>query len=95
MPDKKLAPKLKAKLRICMSCEWVYRGDPSQCPLCGWPSYGARWVYGNKAYDYEMSQKPWKEKKLFKYEEELNRIIREKARPRHKKIVFKWTYEEE
>lgn len=54
-----------ATLRVCSSCEWIFKAknnDPS-CPKCEFGSYGARWVFGDKAYTYAKTQKPWKEKK--------------------------------
>lgn len=65
-----------AVLRVCMSCEWIYKSDGS-CPLCDWPSYGAHSVYGNQAYEYHKNQTQWKQKKLDQYESELNRFIKE------------------
>lgn len=62
---------MKAKLRVCASCEWIFRGD-TDCPECGFASYGARWVYGDKAYRYELTQEPWKDRKLSKVESELD-----------------------
>jgi hypothetical protein len=62
-----------AKLRVCASCEWVFKLGDSQdcdCPKCGFGSYGARYVYGDKAYTYKKTQKPWKDKvelKTIKY----------------------------
>ena len=66
------------KLRTCASCEWVFHLpeslDPS-CPKCGFGSYGARYVYGSKAYNYINTQVPWKRKKLATYTETLNQEI--------------------
>jgi hypothetical protein len=45
--------------------------------MCGFGSYGARYVYGDKAYKFEKTQKPWKDKKLTDYELKLDKIIRE------------------
>lgn len=65
-----------ANLRVCASCEWVYRFTQSrECPKCGFASYGARWVYGNKCYRYEKTQELWLEKKLTKYEMQLRQEI--------------------
>lgn len=66
-----------AALRVCASCEWVFKATPEnpECPKCGFGSYGARWVYGGKAYRYQKTQEPWKNKKLFRYEMKLNREI--------------------
>lgn len=66
-----------AKLRCCMSCEWIYKGDPGECPKCGWPSYAARYVHGNKAYHYARNQKPWKDKKMANFEHTLEQEIKE------------------
>ncbi|WP_338561809.1 hypothetical protein VRC60_05860 [Erwinia sp. E_sp_B04_7] len=66
---------MKAKLRVCASCEWIFSGGVG-CPKCQFGSYGARYVYGNKAYRYAISQKPWLEKKMsdyaFKLHQEIN-----------------------
>lgn len=64
-------------LRTCASCEWIFKAennDPT-CPKCQFGSYGARYVYGDKAYTYAKTQKPWKDKKMFNYEMKLNREI--------------------
>lgn len=65
----------RAKLRCCASCEWVYKG-PGDCPQCGFASYGARYVFGDKAYRYQYTQEPWKRRALIQRESELLRIIR-------------------
>jgi hypothetical protein len=56
----------RAALRICMSCEWIYKGIDG-CPKCQMPSYGARFVYGDRAYKYAKSQKPWFDRKMAEY----------------------------
>lgn len=67
-----------AALRVCMSCEWVFKlPAPEGCPKCKWGHYGARYVYGDKAYTYARTQKPWFEKKLARRAEELQREIRD------------------
>lgn len=66
-------------LRTCASCEWVFKaknGNPT-CPKCQFGSYGARYVYGDKAYIYAKTQKPWKDKKMFEYEMKLNQEIKQ------------------
>ena len=75
----KLSRKQKATLRVCASCEWIYKKDErsSDCPRCGFSSYAARHVYGDKCYHYFKTQKPWLEKELFRYEMELRREIPE------------------
>lgn len=64
--------------RVCASCEWVFKtlNNPS-CPLCGFGSYSAHYVYGKKAYRYAKTQKPWKDKKLSAFEAKLDRKIQE------------------
>jgi len=52
-----------AKLRVCASCEWIFRDSPV-CPKCGFSHYGARSVYGNKCYKYEKTQQPWLDRKF-------------------------------
>ena len=67
-----------AVLRVCASCEWIFRNHDS-CPKCGFVHYGARYVYGDKAYKYERTQEPWKKKKLLRYEDQLDNEIARKA----------------
>jgi len=71
-----------ATLRVCMHCEWIYKGDPTRCPLCTWPSYGAHYAYGDKAYRLAITQEPWKKRKLDRLEEKLNAFI-ERRRNAH------------
>lgn len=59
-----------ARLRICASCEWIYKGY-HDCPRCGFASYGARYVYGNQAYEYAKTQKPWIDRKVEAYARSL------------------------
>jgi hypothetical protein len=66
----------KVILRVCASCEWIYSGQ-IDCPKCGFGSYSAYYVYGNKCYQYKLSQKPWLEKKLFIYQQKLLKEINE------------------
>ena len=65
-------------LRTCASCEWIFKAENNEptCPKCQFGSYGARYVYGDMAYKYEKTQKPWKEKKLATYEMKLNKKIK-------------------
>lgn len=73
----------QAKLRTCASCEWVFKwqDEKCDCPKCGFASYGARWVYGDKAYTYQRTQEPWKAKKMQSYEFKLNQEIRRHKMP--------------
>jgi|GEM_PF-4442416 len=68
----------QAKLRVCASCEWIFR-DSISCPKCGFGSYGARSVYGDKCYKYESTQQPWLDKKMFAYEMRLLREIKKET----------------
>jgi predicted nucleic acid-binding Zn-ribbon protein len=75
----------KARLRICASCEWIFTIDNQHpqmggCPKCGFAHYGARYVYGAKAYQYGKTQEPWREKKLTAFSLELDAEIR-KTKP--------------
>lgn len=60
-----------AKLRVCASCEWIFKDErhPEMggCPKCGFAHYGARYVYGNKAYRYAKNQQPWFDNKMSIY----------------------------
>jgi len=69
----------KPKLRCCASCQWIFRNGV-ECPKCGFGSYGARYVFGDAAYRYEISQKPWFEAKLASYSSSLYAQIRENQR---------------
>ena len=66
-----------AVLRVCASCEWIYKmgEENSECPKCGFGSYSARSVYGNKAYRYHRTQEPWKEKKMGDYRWKLSKEV--------------------
>jgi hypothetical protein len=68
-----------AQLRVCASCEWIYKGTPCECPKCGFASYGAHWVYGDKAYQYAKTQKPWMDIKMFRYRTKLLNEINDAA----------------
>lgn len=61
-----------ANLRVCASCEWIFSYTKNkECPKCGFASYGAKAVYGNKAYKYAKTQEPWINRKLDAYRIEL------------------------
>lgn len=81
-----------AKLRVCASCEWIFKlnGDDG-CPKCGFAHYGARYVYGNKAYRYAVTQQAWFDKKMSDYAHKLWQEI-ERDNNEHRdlqKYVFK------
>ena len=67
-----------AKLRVCASCEWIYKVENGDigCPKCGFASYSAYYVYGNKAYKYAKTQEPWIKRKMDKYQVILDDEIR-------------------
>lgn len=64
----KLSPQQRARLRVCASCRWIYKVADVMadhgCPKCGGWTYGARWVFGNQAYLYAWTQKPWLDHQL-------------------------------
>lgn len=63
-----------AKLRACASCEWIFSGGV-ECPKCQFGSYGAHYVYGNRAYRYAKTQQPWRDKKVERFILDLRREI--------------------
>ena len=69
----------KSKLFVCASCEWIFKKvDPEYngCPKCNFAYYGAHFVYGNKAYRYFATQKPWKDRKIADYAYELEKEVK-------------------
>jgi dihydrofolate reductase len=74
-----------AVLRVCASCRWIFRWEPGTedkgCPKCQFGHYGARYVFGKKAYRHEKTQEPWKQDKLWKYRLELEKEIDESTPP--------------
>lgn len=64
---------LKAKLRVCASCEWIFKYPEQEhsewggCPKCGFCHYGARYVYGDAAYRHAITQKPWLDNRVAKF----------------------------
>lgn len=64
----------KAKLRVCASCQWIFEGADA-CPKCDFGHYGARFVFGNKAYRYAETQQPWFEQKMADYANSLRKEI--------------------
>lgn len=64
------SPQQRANLRCCASCEWIFEGH-KDCPKCGFASYGARFVYGDRAYRYKRTQQPWMKHKISRYTNEL------------------------
>jgi len=65
----------KVNLRCCARCEWIYSGFDKSCPKCDFVSYSARYVHGNKAYKFSVTQEPWLERKLMDYRLELLKEI--------------------
>lgn len=61
-----LSAQQRAKLKCCASCEWIYK-ESGDCPKCGYCSYGARYVHGDKAYKYNITQTPWINRKMSRY----------------------------
>lgn len=74
----KISTQLKANLRTCASCEWIFSriiGEHPLCPKCGFVTYGARHVHGDNAYRFKKTQKPWKDRRMKDYESQLNQEI--------------------
>lgn len=71
----------RAKLRVCASCEWVFHIEDASvnggCPKCEFAHYGARFVYGDKAYRFVETQEPWMKQKLAIHSAKLHAEIRE------------------
>lgn len=72
----------KAKLRVCASCEWIFdvghqHPEYGGCPKCAFGHYGARYVYGDKAYAYAQTQKPWFDKQMANRAAELHAEIKQ------------------
>jgi hypothetical protein len=65
----------KANLRCCCHCQWIYTGLNKGCPKCEWPSYSARYVFGNKAYKFSVTQEPWLEDRMTDYRMKLLKEI--------------------
>lgn len=73
-----MSAKRTAELRVCGSCEWVFKMTHSvQCPRCGFGSYGAHAVYGYAAYKLAKSQKYWIKKQLIKAEARIAKEAKE------------------
>ena len=68
------SPQQRAALRVCASCEWIFTGNV-ECPKCGFGSYGARHVYGDKAYRFKITQEPWRDQKMANYAHRLYQEI--------------------
>lgn len=76
-----------AALRVCASCEWIFKMTHTvECPRCGFGTYGAHFVYGNNAYRYAKTQKPWFNKQMSKAAESLR--LKAKENP----CCYKATY---
>ena len=77
-----------ARLRVCASCEWVFKFPEkfywkdgtivsTCCPKCGFgASYGARSVYGEKCYRYQKNQQPWLTGKMHQHKLKLLKDIK-------------------
>ena len=59
--------------------------DINGCPKCGFAHYGARFVYGDAAYRYAKSQKPWLERRIAEYSYKLRKEIDDQPQ-KNKKI---------
>jgi hypothetical protein len=91
MKQQKKSPQQRASLRVCASCEWIFKGN-IECPKCGFGSYGARHVYGDKCYKYSVSQLPWVDKQM---DNHLSKLLQEVKQTNpikgpHVKSPFGW-----
>lgn len=69
---------MRANLRICASCEWVFKySHHRSCPKCGFAHYSARYVCGDKCYRFQKIQGPWLRKRLAMTQRELEAEIRQ------------------
>jgi len=68
------------RLRVCASCEWIFKTGDVTCPKCQFGSYGARRVYGQRAYQHAKTQVPWKQKKLNVFQYKLDAEIKAERR---------------
>jgi len=88
---------MKANLRVCASCKWIFdiRDNDNVeegCPKCKFGHYGARYVYGNKAYVYKYTQEPWKNQKMNDYDYKLEcEISRDNTFKKEKKSTIDLT----
>jgi hypothetical protein len=78
--DRIMTTQKKAILRVCACCEWIFKEDEDSkknggCPKCGFAHYGARFVFGDKCYEYQYTQYPWLKRKLADFELELRKEI--------------------
>ncbi len=67
-----------AKLRVCASCEWIFKSEHSEsgdCPKCGFAHYSAHSVYEKAAYTYAITQQPWLNKKITSFTVQLHSEI--------------------
>lgn len=70
------AKKTRFRIAACAYCEWIMEGHFGYCSKCGWEAVlSAHSVYGDKAYEYQHTQEPWKRKKMWEYEAKLEAEI--------------------
>lgn len=74
-----------APLRCCARCMWIFTWEPGtpcpECPQCAFGHYGARHVFGDKAYRYAKTQQPWYDRQMEKHSEKLRAVITSSTRP--------------
>ena len=82
-----------AILRTCAHCEWIFKMENNcpLCPKCGFSPYGARYAYGDKAYRYAKSQKPWKDRKMNDFEMKLDKEIEQNNQPPSRREIYERT----
>lgn len=74
-----------ASLRCCASCMWIFTWAPGtpcpECPQCQFGHYGARRVFGNNAYRYAKTQKPWYDRQMQHHSDKLRQQITSNKHP--------------
>ena len=81
-PDRKSAARQSSALvRVCASCEWIFRRPATDCPRCGFASYGAHWAIGPQCYRLEATQERWIARALAMYRQKLEGEVARQAPP--------------
>jgi hypothetical protein len=73
-----MSRQLRANLRSCTCCLWVYKRDEQWgdgCPQCGKGSVSAYSVHGRNGYHYHITQKPWLDAQLASAKRQLHYTI--------------------
>lgn len=63
-----------SRIRACVDCHWLFRGG-YECPMCGAGSHLARFIYGDRTYNYARNQEPWRQQQRDRLEETMAQIV--------------------